>query len=195
MAECGNDALCCTVTLKVHLMLKHVAWQMENIPGGQGDKMEDFVEQMHQTGIHLRDCFCRVKNSAARAQAREKANSCLCHPNVIPHIDLTNESKKWSFSAVKIEDTITTKRKKQRDYGQFEAMKYFDKDAKSKLIWFELILDELLGWFVWRHEGRWWKNHVIVTGEFFVMCEFVVVEFNELNTPRFCILITRVVVP
>ncbi len=81
------------------------------------------------------------KEPVARAQAREKANSCSCHPDVIAHIDSTNESKKRSFSAVKIEDTITTKRKKQRDYGRFEAMKYFDKDAKSKLTWLDLNLD------------------------------------------------------
>ncbi len=30
----GNAALCCTITPKVHLMLKHVAWQMKNIRGG-----------------------------------------------------------------------------------------------------------------------------------------------------------------
>ena len=30
----GNDALCCTVTLKVHMMLKHIAFQMRNIQGG-----------------------------------------------------------------------------------------------------------------------------------------------------------------
>jgi hypothetical protein len=114
-AERSNDALCCTITPKVHLMFKHIAWQMENdIPGGLGDKSEDFVEQMHQTGIRLRDRFRRVKNPVARAQAREKANSCSCHPDVIAYIDLTNESKKRSFSAVKIEDTITTKRKKTR---------------------------------------------------------------------------------
>jgi glycerol-3-phosphate responsive antiterminator len=93
-------------------MPKHVAWQMEDIPGGLGDKMEDFVERMHQTGICLRDHFCRVKNPVVHVQAREKANSCLCHPDVIARIDSTNESKKQSFSAVKIEDTITSKRKK-----------------------------------------------------------------------------------
>ena len=36
---------------------------------------------------------------------------------------------------------MTSKRKKQRDYGRIEAMKYFDKDAKSKLTWLDLILD------------------------------------------------------
>ena len=44
----GNDALGCTVTPKVHMMLKHVAFQMRYIRGGLGDKMEDWVERLHQ---------------------------------------------------------------------------------------------------------------------------------------------------
>ncbi len=40
----GNDALGCTITPKVHTMLKHVAFQMRYIRGGLGDKMEDWVE-------------------------------------------------------------------------------------------------------------------------------------------------------
>lgn len=32
------------ITLKVHLMHKHVRWQMENIIGGMGDKVEDGIE-------------------------------------------------------------------------------------------------------------------------------------------------------
>ena len=39
----GNAALHCTVTPKVHLMFKHVAWQMQNIRWGLGNKMEDWV--------------------------------------------------------------------------------------------------------------------------------------------------------
>ena len=47
----GNTVLRCTITPKVHLMLKHVAWQMKEIKGGLGDKMEDWVERLHQTGM------------------------------------------------------------------------------------------------------------------------------------------------
>ena len=31
------------ITTKVHAMLRHVQWQMKNIPGGIGDKMEVWV--------------------------------------------------------------------------------------------------------------------------------------------------------
>ncbi len=37
----GSKDMQCTVTPKVQLMLEHVEWQMRNIQGGLGDKMED----------------------------------------------------------------------------------------------------------------------------------------------------------
>ncbi len=105
----GNAVLCCTVTPKVHLMLKHVAWQMQNIQGGLGDEMEDWVERLHQTWMRLRQCFCTVQNPAIRVNAREKASSRLSHPNVIAHTDATNLGNKRSFSVPKVEDTILTR--------------------------------------------------------------------------------------
>ena len=50
----GHTQLKCSVTPKVHSMMKHVEWQMKNIRGGLGDKMEDRVERMHQDGMHER---------------------------------------------------------------------------------------------------------------------------------------------
>ena len=46
----GSKDLQCTVTPKVHLMLEHAEWQMTNMRGGLGDKMEDWVERLHQDG-------------------------------------------------------------------------------------------------------------------------------------------------
>jgi len=46
----GSKDLRYTITPKVHLMLEHVEWQMTNIRWGLGDKMEDWVEQLHQDG-------------------------------------------------------------------------------------------------------------------------------------------------
>jgi len=40
----GSKDLRCTITPKVHLMLEQVEWQMMNIRGGLGNKMEDWVE-------------------------------------------------------------------------------------------------------------------------------------------------------
>jgi hypothetical protein len=64
---------------------------------------------------------------------REKANSCsLHHPNVIAHTTTTKAGNKRSFSVMKVEDAISTRRKRQRDMGQYEVMKYFDNEVKIK---------------------------------------------------------------
>jgi hypothetical protein len=142
----GNAALRCTVTPKVYLMLKHVAWQMQNIQGGLGDKMEDWVERLHQMGMRLRQRFCTVQNPAIRANAREKASSLLLHPNVIAHTNATNSGNKRSFSVAKVDDTILTRQKKHRDMGQYKAMQYFEKEGKmNKLTWLVLIFDNVEG--------------------------------------------------
>jgi hypothetical protein len=47
-AVMGNVNLGLTITPKVHLMFKHVRWQMDNIKGGLGNKMEDWIEELHQ---------------------------------------------------------------------------------------------------------------------------------------------------
>ncbi len=50
----GHRDLKCYITPKVHLMLKHVKWQMKIERGGLGNNMEDRVERMHQGGMRER---------------------------------------------------------------------------------------------------------------------------------------------
>jgi hypothetical protein len=160
----GNAALRCTVTPKVQLMLKHVAWQMQNIWGGLGDKMEDWVERLHQTGMRLRQRFRTVQNPVVRANAREKASSRSSHPDVITHTDKTNAGNKRSFSVAKIDDAISTRRKKQRDQGRYEAMKYFMKGGETKaLTWLELIFDDAKGGG-WRGKSATARQRVCFVG-------------------------------
>jgi hypothetical protein len=81
-----------------------------------------------------------------RANAREKASSRSSHPDVITHTDKTNAGNKRSFSVAKIDEAISTRRKKQRDQGRYEAMKYFMKGWETKaLTWLELIFDDAKG--------------------------------------------------
>ncbi len=42
--------------------------------GGLGDKMEDWVERLHQTGKRQRLRYRTVQNPVVRSLAREKAN-------------------------------------------------------------------------------------------------------------------------
>jgi hypothetical protein len=52
-AVMGHVTLGLTITPKVYLMFKHVRWQMDNIKGELGDKMEDWIEKVHQVGKQL----------------------------------------------------------------------------------------------------------------------------------------------
>ena len=81
----GNALLRCTVTPKLHYMLQHVAWQMEIIEGGLGDKMEDWVERLQQTGMRLWQQYRTAQNPIVRAHARKRVHSQSTHPDVIAH--------------------------------------------------------------------------------------------------------------
>ncbi len=108
--------------------------------------MEDWVERLHQTGMHLRQSFRTVQNPAIPAVAREKVSSRLSHPDVIAHTEATNAGNKRSFSVAKIDNSISTHQKKQQDMGQYKAMMYFEKEAKmDKLTWLVLIFDDVKG--------------------------------------------------
>jgi hypothetical protein len=76
----------------------------------------------------------------------EKASSRSSYPDVIAHTEATNAGNKHSFSVAKIDDSISTRRKKQQDMGRYEAMIYFEKEAKmDKLTWLVLIFDDVKG--------------------------------------------------
>jgi hypothetical protein len=49
----------CPIMPKLHTMLRHVQWQMKNILGGLGDKMEDWVECKHQWGTNSIGTFAQ----------------------------------------------------------------------------------------------------------------------------------------
>ena len=104
--------------------------------GGRGGQGKDWVERLHQTGMRLQQRFHTVQNLAIRATAREKASSHSSHPNVIAQTDATNLGNKRSFSVAKVDGTILTRQKKQRDMGQYKAMQYFEKEGEmNKLTW------------------------------------------------------------
>jgi hypothetical protein len=81
----GSKDLQCTITPKVHLMLEHVEveWQMRNIQGGLGDKIEDWVKHLHQTGKCQQLRYSTAQTPVVCSLAREKANLQNMHPDVI----------------------------------------------------------------------------------------------------------------
>ena len=103
------------------------------------------MERLHQNGMRLRQRFCTVQNPVIRALAREKANSCSSHPDVIAHTNAANAGKKHSFSVMKVDNAISTRQKRQRDMGRYEAMKYFGKEVNKKLTWLVIFDDVKAG--------------------------------------------------
>ncbi len=93
----NSKMLQCSITPKVHAMLRHIQWQMKNLPGGLGDKM-DWVERLHQLGMQQRRRFRTVQDPLVCALAREKATSCNMHPNVLAQVEATDVGNKQKFS-------------------------------------------------------------------------------------------------
>ncbi len=106
-----------------------------------GDKLEDWVERLHQTGICLRLCFCTVKNAIVRALARDKAHYCNMHPDVIACVDVVNEGSKCNMVEKNI-DRVEARRKKQCNEGRSEALQYFEKIKDMRLPWMVLLSDD-----------------------------------------------------
>jgi hypothetical protein len=71
--------------------------------------------------------------------AREKADSCNAHPDVIANVEATNKRNKRKFVSEKKVDVMGTRRKRQRDIGWFEAMQYFEGNKDTTLMWSALL--------------------------------------------------------
>ncbi len=122
-------------------MLKHVKWQMKNLLGELGDKMEDWVERLHQWGIHVRRRFRTVQDPLIRAHAQEKATSCNMHPNVLAQVEATDAGSKRTLYEKKA-DPISTKRKWQRDEGRFQVLKHVDHSKVERLTWAAILFHD-----------------------------------------------------
>jgi hypothetical protein len=107
---------------------------MRSIQGGLRDKMEDWVECLHQTKKHERLRYHTVQNPVVHSLAREKANSRNMHPDVIAQTDKINEGNRQNLVESKA-DLLGTLQKRQRSFGQYEAMQYFMQDITKRLTW------------------------------------------------------------
>jgi hypothetical protein len=115
-------------------MLEQVEWQMRNIQGGLGDKMEDWVEHLHQTKKREYQRYCTVQNPVICSLAREKANLRNMHPDVIAQTDKINEGSRQNLVELKA-DLVGTLQKRQSNGGRFKAMQYFMQDITKRLTW------------------------------------------------------------
>eukprot|EP00984_Skeletonema_dohrnii_P014256 scaffold5971_cov111-Skeletonema_dohrnii-CCMP3373.AAC.1 len=80
---------------------------MKSIPGGLGDKMEDWVELMHQTGQRLRVRFRSVKCIKKRAKSMARTIQMNSHADIDEQI----EEVKQNASRPKQSNKADSKRK------------------------------------------------------------------------------------
>ena len=109
--------------------------------GGLGDKMEDWVERLHQDGKRKQLRFRTVQKPIARVHTREKAHLHNLHPNVISQTNKINEGNKRNLAESKT-DLVRMLQKKQCDFGRYEAMKYFMQDDVKRLSWSAPVLND-----------------------------------------------------
>eukprot|EP00956_Cyclotella_meneghiniana_P036251 scaffold123208_cov22-Cyclotella_meneghiniana.AAC.1 len=109
-------SLGCSVTHKVHLMMCHVADQMRYVPGGLGEKMEDWVELMHQIGARARRRFRTTKDLAMRAKARARAEQRSMNADLLERQNEVKleHAKKPKEDGTKMEDEQQKIREKVR---------------------------------------------------------------------------------
>ena len=98
-AVAGHVQLGLTITPKVHLMLKHVRWQMEKIDRGLVNKMdEDWVEKQHQMGKRERLHFCTLNNLQHRTNARAQVAHRNSNPLVVSQMLKVDGASKRKFN-------------------------------------------------------------------------------------------------
>jgi hypothetical protein len=78
--------------------------------------------------------------------AREKANSCNTHPDVLAQVEATDEGNKRKLSENNEVDILSIKRKMQREEGRIKVLEYFEEFSKEeKLTWVEIIFNDVKG--------------------------------------------------
>ena len=84
-----------------------------------------------------------MPNPLVHAIARENVHLHSVHPEVIAHLDKTNEGNKRKFVAKKEEDSLALQQKRQHNDGRSEALCYFQLKKEDEKIpsWSVLLFD------------------------------------------------------
>ena len=104
-------------------MWGHVAKQMK-IPGGLGEKMEDWVELQHQSGSRDRRRFRTTQNIAVRAKARARADHRSTNPEVIARKNIVKSEFTKAPNPEKITKSVV--KKAEREATRMAALEDFE---------------------------------------------------------------------
>ena len=128
-AFASHQAIGCSVTHKVHLMIDHVEWQMRNLEGGLGGKLEDWVEKDHQDGARRRAQFRTARDQDRRAKASEKAAWRSSDAGVQQCINEVRESFTRQLSTSRI--TKAEESKETRHKNRVLALQHFHQSLQE----------------------------------------------------------------
>jgi uncharacterized coiled-coil protein SlyX len=123
----------CSVTHKVHLMWAHVASQM-GVPGGLGEKMEDWVEKMHQWGNQRRKRFGTTKNTQVRADARARSTHRGTNPGVIAQGKLVASEAKRNLKNSGDKEIVGDARKAGRKAARLAALERWETERHAVVV-------------------------------------------------------------
>jgi hypothetical protein len=84
---------------------------------------------------------CRCRTPSLVHTPERKRNSRNMHPGVISQTNNINEGNKRNLAESKT-DLVGMQQKKQRDFGRYEAMKYFMQDDVKRLSWSAPIFND-----------------------------------------------------
>ena len=92
VAVYSHVSLGCNVTPKVHMMWKHVKDQMMKVPGGLGQKREDWIEHHHQITSKERAQFGKTQDEDVRANAMARLHQQHTDPDVVSFTNAVNDA-------------------------------------------------------------------------------------------------------
>jgi len=144
----------CSVTHKVHLMHTHVVVQMK-IPGGLGEKMEDWVELQHQSGSRDRRRYRTTKDIAIRATARARKDWRGTNPSVMAQRELVKEEGKRIPKTNDDVISVEIARKAEREAKRIAALEAFEQKKYAAV--------KLRRWWLRRWEARLVHDLLLLT--------------------------------
>ena len=112
-------------------MWKHAAKQMKYVPGGMGDKREDWLEHQHQSGSLLRKQYRGTQSWDVRAKAMAKAYQRVTTPAMMDRINKVE--KATATGPRKNYKTAEAKRKKEREANRVAALRHWESANQDKL--------------------------------------------------------------
>ena len=129
----------CNVTHKVHLMWKHVAVQMK-VPGGLGQKMEDWLELQHQGGMSSRVQYRTMGDAQKVAESRARREYEASNAAVVEERKGVHKRARRKLKNVDLK--LAQKRRRERERNRMLALERFNSSSTTIARFFKRLRSE-----------------------------------------------------